>query len=201
MKNQKIKILIAGDSFASDWTPKSIDFKGWVNLLADRYDVTNVAESGVSEYKILKQLERNNLDLFDYIIVCHTSPYRLHTISHPIKYKSVLHTNSDMLYADIEYHYSKWYNVFNKSLKTAYNWFVYHYDKTFYEDIYKLMYEKIENILVNHNSIEIDNFNKNTNKLNYMFYCTPNSGVNHFDEVTNKRIYQEIKNTIDARSK
>lgn len=201
MKNQKIKILIAGDSFASDWTPKSIPFKGWVNLLADSFDVTNVAESGVSEYKILKQLQKNNLDLFDYIIVSHTSPYRLHTKDHPIKYKSILHTNSDMLYADIEYHYSKWYNVFNKSLRTAYNWFVYHYDKTFYEDMYNLIYEKIENILAKYNSIEIDNFNKDTNKLNYMFYCTPNNGVNHFDQETNQRIYQEIKNTIDSRSK
>ena len=67
--------------------------------------------------------------------------------------------------------------------------------------MYNLIYEKIENILAKYNSIEIDNFNEDTNKLNYMFYCTPNNGVNHFDQETNQRIYQEIKNTIDSRSK
>ena len=201
MKNQKIKILITGDSFASDWTPNSIPFKGWVNLLADSYNVTNVAQSGVSEYKIWQQLENNNLANYDWIIVCHTSPYRLHTKSHPLKYKSVLHDESDMLFGDIEYHATKLKNVFNKSLKTAYNWFYYHYDKEYYEKIYELMYNKIQDILKPHQNIQIDNFNDNTDKLNYMYYCTPNSGVNHFDEKTNRRIYQKIKNTIDSRSK
>lgn len=201
MTNQKNKILIAGDSFASDWTPKQIKFKGWVNLLADEYDVTNVAQSGVSEYKIWQQLENANLYNYDWIIVCHTSPHRLHTKKHPVKYKSVLHTESDMLYGDIEYHASKWINIFNKSLRTAYNWFLHHYDNEHNEKIYQLIYDKIQNMLAKHKHIQIDNFNEDTDKLNYMYYCTPNEGVNHFDQQTNQRIFQEIKNTIDARSK
>ncbi len=202
MKNQKTKkILIVGDSFASDWTLKNITFKGWVNLLADTYSVTNIAESGVSEYKIWQQLETTKLKNYNWIIVSHTSPYRLHTKSHPIKYKSVLHTNSDMLYGDIEYHASKWKNIFNKSLRTAYNWFIYHYDKTYQENVYQLICNKIDNILSKHNNIQIDNFDPDTKHLNYMKYCTPNSGVNHFDQKTNHMIYQQITNIIDDRSK
>ena len=201
MPNQQNKILIAGDSFASDWSKSKIAFKGWVNLLADEFIVSNVAESGVSEYKIWQQLEDSNLDDYDWVIVSHTSPYRLHTKKHPMKYKSVLHTNSDMLYGDIEHHASKWRNLFNQSLKTAYNWFFYHYDKDYQEKIHQLIYNQIEHMLRKRKYIFIDNFNEQTPHMNYMYYCTPNNGVNHFDEQTNKRIYQEIKNTIDARSK
>jgi len=201
LPNRQNKILIAGDSFASDWSKSKIAFKGWVNLLADEYSVTNVAQSGVSEYKIWQQLENSNLDDYDWVIVCHTSPYRLYTRKNPINYSSLLHDQSDMLYADIEHHATKWTNVFNKSLKTAYNWFRYHYDKEHNEKIYQLIYDKIQNMLAKHKHIQIDNFNEDTDNLNYMYYCTPNQGVNHFDQKTNQRIYQEIKNTIDARSK
>jgi hypothetical protein len=58
------KLLICGDSFAADWTVK-VKEKGWVNLLAQDYKVTNLAQAGCSEYKILKQLQSVNLDKFD----------------------------------------------------------------------------------------------------------------------------------------
>ena len=54
----KKKILIAGDSFAADWTVK-YKGEGWVNTLCKDYDVTNVAQAGVSEYKIYNQFKRN----------------------------------------------------------------------------------------------------------------------------------------------
>ena len=43
-----MKLLVAGDSFVAEWPGD----EGWVKLLANDYDVTNVAQAGVSEYKI-----------------------------------------------------------------------------------------------------------------------------------------------------
>ena len=51
-----MKILICGDSFAADWTVK-YPGQGWPNMLAEIHEVTNLAQAGCSEYKILKQLE------------------------------------------------------------------------------------------------------------------------------------------------
>ena len=61
-----MKILILGDSFATDWTSKYPQGKGWPNLLAEKFDVTNLAQAGISEYKILKQIKSvSNLEKFD----------------------------------------------------------------------------------------------------------------------------------------
>ena len=54
-----MKLLVAGDSFAAEWPGNS----GWVKLLAQEHPVTNVAQAGVSEYKILKQVQNENLPL------------------------------------------------------------------------------------------------------------------------------------------
>ena len=48
-----LRILIAGDSFAAEWPGTH----GWSKMLAEHHDVKNVAQAGVSEYKILKQLK------------------------------------------------------------------------------------------------------------------------------------------------
>ena len=58
----KKKLLIAGDSFAADWTIK-YKGEGWVNTLCKDYDVTNIAQAGVSEYKIYNQLKK--IDTFN----------------------------------------------------------------------------------------------------------------------------------------
>ena len=55
-----MKLLLAGDSFAAEWPGENV----WPKLLAKQHDVTNVAQAGVSEYKILKQL--HNAELKDY---------------------------------------------------------------------------------------------------------------------------------------
>jgi hypothetical protein len=81
-----MKILVVGDSFAADWTVKYPCGKGWVNLLAEHHDVTNLAQAGCCEYRILKQLKENYIaGHFDAVIVSHTSPYRLYTRKNPIQ--------------------------------------------------------------------------------------------------------------------
>lgn len=76
-----IKVLVAGDSFASDWHTGS---EWWHQL---PFDVTNVAQAGASEYKILKSL--TSLEQYDAIVVFHTSPTRVYAAN-----GNLLHTNS-----------------------------------------------------------------------------------------------------------
>jgi hypothetical protein len=98
------KILICGDSFAADWS-KKYEGKGWVNMIENDHVITNIAEAGVSEYKIYKQLISFDLTQFDLVIVAHTSPYRVVTRLHPVHYNNSLHKHADLLFGDIEYHY------------------------------------------------------------------------------------------------
>jgi hypothetical protein len=76
-----IKVLIAGDSFASNW---NTGLEWWRQL---PYDLTNVAQAGASEYKILKSLK--SVQEYDAAIVFHTSPIRLYSAN-----GNLLHTDS-----------------------------------------------------------------------------------------------------------
>ena len=142
-----MKLLIVGDSFAADWSVKYPDVFGWPNLLANNHTVTNLAQAGVSEYRILQQLLSVDLDQFDIVLVVHTSPYRVVTRKHPVHHADVLHGNADLLFTDIEYH-AGWYKKFtNRALRSAYEWFLYHFDTEYQETVYHLIIDKINSIL------------------------------------------------------
>ena len=68
------RIVLAGDSFGCEWPIG----EGWSLMLA-KNAVNNIAQAGVGEYKILKQLWNECRDAYwvnnyDAVIVCHTSP-------------------------------------------------------------------------------------------------------------------------------
>ena len=94
-----MKLLICGDSFSSDQLAG--DF-GWPILLRNTHDVTNISHPGVGEYKILQQLKSQNLQLYDLIIISHTSPYRIHCEENPLYDKDHLYRKSDIIFADAE---------------------------------------------------------------------------------------------------
>mgnify|MGYP003663995091 CR=1 FL=1 len=71
-----MKLLLTGDSFAANWNG---DYLGWADMLDKDHTVTNLAQCGIGEYKILKQFDGVELEQFDAIIVSHTSPYRIHS--------------------------------------------------------------------------------------------------------------------------
>jgi hypothetical protein len=98
MKN----VLICGDSFAADWSVKYTDYPGWPTLLSQKYNVTNMAQAGCSEYKILKQLQSQDLTQYYSVIVVHTSPFRIPVEDHPIHHNDILHCNSDFIYLDVK---------------------------------------------------------------------------------------------------
>jgi hypothetical protein len=200
----KLRILIIGDSFAADWSAKYTDYPGWPNLLAKKYSVTNLAQAGVSEYKIYKQLVGvNNLNDYDLVIVSHTSPLRVHTRKHPVHYKDVLHANADLMLVDIEYHYHKLKNFFNSALRSAYKFFLHHYDVEYFEITYKLLRTRINDILKGKKVIVIsslpylEEFITEDIVLNFQF----NKGlINHATKELNEQIFLTIDKTIDQLS-
>ena len=145
MSKGNIKILICGDSFAVDYTVVNKNDEGWSSMLANDFTITNCAQAGISEYKILKQLERQNLHNYNVIIVAHTSPYRVHIKSNPMHLTSPLHKNADLIYNDVISHYNN--NPNDNILKTAKDYFEHIFDDEYYQDVYYLIVEKIKKFL------------------------------------------------------
>jgi hypothetical protein len=153
------KILIFGDSFAADWTVKYPNMLGWPNMLGKAFDVTNMAQAGVSEYKIYQQVMTvSDLDQYDFFLISHTSPYRSVTRRHPVHCQDPLHKNADLIMSDIDYHSSRWRNIFNFSLNAATEYFRHHYDDEFHETIYGLFRKSINERLPQDQVIVCNNF-------------------------------------------
>lgn len=196
------KILIFGDSFAADWSTKYKEYKGWPNLLAEKFTVTNIAQAGVSEFKIYKQIMSVDIDTFDTFIVSHTSPFRIPVRKHPIHSNDTLHHNADLIYDDIEFHSSKLKNILNISLRTSINFYNYLYDEEFYLTTYNMFRDKINNILANKKVICLNylhnRYNSDTDVCLDFSNLYPNykGTVNHLSEEGNKIIYDTILNCI-----
>lgn len=194
---EKIKILIAGDSFAAKWPG---DYPGWPELLAQHYDVKNVAQAGVSEYKILKQVEPFRYKYYDFVIVSHTSPFRVHTPNHPIKRKG-LHEHCDLIYNDLEGNVDPQ----NESLMTALNWFKHHYDEDYQKDMYRLIRKEISNqvtkqIALDHNDASKE-FGNEFDRLDFTNYWPKNRGsVNHYTKEGNEFVFKSIVDKIKEMS-
>jgi hypothetical protein len=195
-----MKILICGDSFAVDCL--TAPFVGWSTMLAnDNYDVTNLAQSGVSEYKILKQLESTEPGKFDAVIVCHTSPNRVYIRQHPVYTDNKSHKHADLIYSDVEWHLKQ--NKNNDVLMAAKDYFDKIYDQEYHEDIYCLIQNQIEHFLQScirlHLTPLYDKNNKqltNCINLHRLFKILPGS-TNHYSPNDNKKIYNLIKQWID----
>ena len=135
------RIVLAGDSFGCEWPTG----EGWPLMLAKNHAVNNIAQAGVGEYKILKQLWNLSardaywVNNYDAVIVCHTSPSRIHTTEHPV-HKEGLHKDCDLIYTDI----MDKFDWFNPRLRTAKNWFHHHYDDEYAIDIYNMIRAEIK---------------------------------------------------------
>ena len=189
-----MKILICGDSFAADWTVK-YPGQGWPNMLAEIHEVTNLAQAGCSEYKILKQLESVDVDVYDKIIISHTSPYRIFVEKHPVHSSDPLHKNCDLIYTDLKEHSSK-----NKELAPIIDYFEKYFDFEHAKFMHTLLCEKIENNLAHLNSriIHITNLNwdelyKFKNMISFEHLFKTNRGLlNHFNETGNRQVLQQL---------
>jgi hypothetical protein len=197
-----MRILILGDSFSADWSVKYKDYKGWPNLLADKYDVTNLAQAGAGEHKVYKQLMSvTDLSKFNFIFISHCSPWRLSTIRHPIHHNDPLHKNADLIFADIDYHVEK--GVKSKELLSAHDFFKYHFDKEYHEDVLTLFKEKINSILKPYNfyiiNLRHQAVSTQPNALN--FQDLERGSINHLTEEGNKIVFDTIENIINKGNK
>jgi lysophospholipase L1-like esterase len=200
-----MKILIAGDSFAADWTVKYPGQKGWPNLLAERFDVKNIAQAGVSEYRIYQQIMSvENLQEYDFCIISHTSPYRSVTRHHPVHALDSLHQHADLMLNDINYHLHTLKGRFNRSLRAAGEYIKYHYDIEFHETIYNLLKKEIDEKLLKNNTISIFDLlfkltdheqNLNLHELQKQY---PGK-INHFSTQGNQLIFQKLLEYIDNK--
>ena len=190
------KIFICGDSFAADWTVK-YKGQGWPNMLTKDYAVTNVAQAGVSEYKIYKQLIAANLDQYDAVVIAHTSPYRIYVKEHPVHSKDSLHAHCDLIYSDL-----KESEATHPEVKPIITYFENYFDTEHAEFVHSLICEKIVSLCekYSHKVINLINFKDQynfPNSINFEQVFKDHRGtMNHFNDTGNKIVYNEISKKI-----
>lgn len=188
-------LLICGDSFAADWTVK-VKGVGWINLLEQDYKVTNLAQAGCSEYKILKQLQSVDLEKYDLVLVSHTSPFRLYVNEHPVHSKDKLHKNSCLLYSDVLEHLPD-----HPELKPVIEYFEKYFDVEYAEHIHNLLLTEIEELCpiktlhVSH--IDWKNLHEFENFINFKDVFAKHRGsVNHYTEEGNRIVYESVSKML-----
>lgn len=190
------KVLIVGDSFAADWSAKYRYYPGWPQLLARHFPVDNLAQAGCSEYRILQQLDTVNVNLYQWIIVSHTSPDRIYVPQHPVHSADALHHHSDLIYTDIEHHARRWRNWFNQKLQTAKNYFRYYYSEEYQNYIYSSVRDDIQQRVGIIPTIHINNFATTQHypkTLDFVALREEHSGlINHLSAQGNWLVYKEI---------
>lgn len=197
-----MKILIAGDSFAADYTKKDPNQIGWPNLLAKNFAVTNLAQAGCSEYKIYQQLLTQPLDTFDVVLVCHTSPYRIYTTQHPAHVNDPLHHNCDFIYSDVQNLASRF-----PELKCVVEFYEKYFDLDHARFVHNLVCEKIQNMLAtvpgrvwHMTSLDQQGLFQFNNHLDfYQLFQTHRGDANHFDPQANHHIYQTLLDLISTK--
>lgn len=126
------RILIFGDSFSAQWDVDS-GYDSWVDIITKKYNTTNIAQAGVGEYKILKQLQGISLVDYDFLIGNHTSHSRVH--SEKSLHSSNLHKNCDLIYSDsLDISEARWFfeNI---------------YDDSYYRFIYDIIRNKVSTLI------------------------------------------------------
>ena len=180
------KILVIGDSFAADWTSKGIEYPGWVNLLDSEFTVTNIAQAGVGEYKILLQLKSIELEEYDLVIVSHTSHSRVH--SNTSLHSTDLHSNCDLIFTD----------AIDSGIKEAEWFFKYVYDDDYYKHIYRTIRKQIFDHIGEKPCIHIDSFyqefaSHESPVIEISDLWRNNRGpVNHMNKEANIKLYNQI---------
>ena len=190
-----MKILILGDSWAADWSGQYSEYLGWPNIVAQKHTVTNIAQAGVSQYSILKQLDAVQPLEYDRIIISITSPYRVYTPQHPV-HTSGLHANSDLIYTDCEHHATELPH--NHRLLSAVAYFEHHYDLEYADTIHHSMVDLCLNRLDNRNTIVTSNIDHNSDYVGgyqyldgYPVYQSYPGKINHLSAEGNE-IFADI---------
>jgi len=180
-----MKLFVFGDSF-------SADNKGWVNMLPKNIgiEIKNFSQNGIGQYKIFKKIMQN-LN-FDKGIICHTSPWRIHTHNHPIHKNSINRPENDFMLNDIEHHRKT-----NKEMNLVYEYIKKYYDFDYQLDIYGLL---VKELLLLKNTIHITFHEPNDTKKienNYNHIWKENPGdINHMSNEGNRIVAENISKLL-----
>ena len=186
----------------ADWQVKHPDQMGWPNLLAEKYDVTNVAQCGIGEYKILKQIQSQDLKKYNAVIISHTGPYRIHCAHHPIHHNTKLHKNADLIYEDLLPHKDT-----NQDAKIAVDFFERYFDLEYTETINNLICMEILNTLKQYPMLKQYHMVNFKTKAKYNFIPSYNvnalmkkhSGLmNHLNSQGNRIFYNIIDTWLQS---
>lgn len=183
------RIGVFGDSFG--YQKKDEPYPSWVDLLAEQYAVDNHCECGVSEYKILKQLQSADLAKYDLIIVTHTSYSRVFVEHNPLHATSAYHKNCDILFADVESRTDE----FSLAGQLYYK---YMFNADHARDMHNLILKEIDSILTGRSVIHMTHFDhaglyKFNRLLEFNSLFLNNRGpVNHYNQRANKEIFIKV---------
>jgi hypothetical protein len=175
-----MEIFLFGDSF-------SANVKGWPSMLGQT--IINSSQNGIGEYKIYKMvMQKKALNK----IICHTSPWRIHTPVHPIHNKNSERPNNDFLLSDINYH-----SRHNDEMKIVKQYWKRYYDQQFQIDIYNLILDKLLSLK---NTIHItfhdpDDTERIQNNFNHIWKNYPGN-LNHLSIEGNQIVAEQIKRLI-----
>jgi len=168
-------ILIAGDSFSAVYDNKS----EWWHF----GDCKNISQKGSSEFKILKSLQKENLNNYEKIIVSHTSPYRIYTENNIVNNGD--HTNGCYLINDLLHK--------NGNIKLAAEL----HTKYFFNEeymmwcYYKVMHE-IQNLTKDKTTIHVSFFDVNNVIQLKPIYEQNKGNICWMSTEGNKLIYEQI---------
>lgn len=189
------KILIAGDSFSS---LQLAGKNGWPKLLTNYYDVTNISQPGIGEYKILQRLKSQDLSKYDLVLISHTSENRLHCETNPLYSKNHLYHYSDIIFADAESKQSQL-----KIAKSIVDYFKEVFDPEYYRFIHHSCCQEIDNLTTGMPVIHMTNFEWNNlypfrNLINFYDLWINNPGPEvHYSDHGNQVILKTLVDKIN----
>lgn len=181
-----MKIAVYGDSFGNSMLENldndNVD-RGlaWVELLEQKYEVVNFAESGSSLIYSYDLFLKNNKD-FDYNIFLVTEPNRITLPSHANVF-DIKHVNFSALSTFRENRFRKDVNeqkIIDNITQAIWGYYSYIHDNNYSDIIHKLM---VDNIL---------NINKNT----LLIPCFHNSKVDNADPIIKIAHFEMSKSNI-----
>jgi len=188
-----MKLAIFGDSFSSRVPNPNVI--GWPIALEQDCSVVNFSCSGSSEFRILKTLKQQDLDQFDQLLICHTSPTRQFVKYNPLHQDSAHHKNCDVIFADIE----KGKDNFSVACQMFYKHI---FDTEYAIDLHNLICKEIAHLSEKYQTTHITHFDyiglyQFDNLYNFHKYWRKHPGpVNHYDQTGNDFVYATVKDLL-----
>ena len=187
----KKNLLIVGDSFSSE---SLSGLSGWPVLLQQDFNVTNLSKPGIGEYKILQQVKSVDLEKYDLLLLSHTSPNRVHTLTNPLYPPNHLYSNSDIIFTDAESKINQ-----HPIARDIVGYYKYIFDLDYYKFIHNSCCQEIDQLTKNTKVLHITHFDwtdlyQFNSMINFYNFWLDNRGdVAHYTKQANQTIYNQLQ--------